>query len=80
MLAWRHTKAAFAQKSVLSVQDLLDGYDAETTGVVILSDGNRVTASDEPTLVGTDTTATSSSAASVRAAGRKRWSMPGGRV
>ena len=57
VLAWRHTKAAFAQKSVLSVQDLLDGYDAETTGVVILSDGNRVTASDEPTLVGTDTTA-----------------------
>lgn len=57
VLAWRHTKAAFAQKSVLSVQDLLDGYDAETTGVVILSDGNRVTASDEPTLIGTDTTA-----------------------
>ena len=57
VLAWRHTKAAFAQKSVLSVQDLLDGYDADTTGVVILSDGNRVTASDEPTLVGTDTTA-----------------------
>ena len=24
VLAWRHTKAAFAQKSVLSVQDLLD--------------------------------------------------------
>ena len=42
---------------MLSVQDLLDGYDAETTGVVILSDGNRVTASDEPTLIGTDTTA-----------------------
>ena len=57
VLAWRHTKAAFAQKSVLSVQDLLDGYDADTTGVVILSDGNRVTASDEPTLIGTDTTA-----------------------
>ena len=43
--------------SSVSVQDLLDGYDAETTGVVILSDGNRVTASDEPTLIGTDTTA-----------------------
>ncbi len=58
MLAWRHTKAAFAKKSVLSVQNLLDGYDAETTGTVLLSDGNRVTASsDEPTLVGTDTTA-----------------------
>ena len=57
VLAWRPMKTAFAQKYVLSVQDLLDGYDAETTGVVILSDGNRVTASDEPTLIGTDTTA-----------------------
>ena len=57
VLAWRPMKTAFAQKSVLSVQNLLDGYDAETTGVVILSDGNRVTASDEPTLIGTDTTA-----------------------
>ena len=56
VLAWRHTKAAFAQKSVLSVQDLLDGYDAATTGVVLLADGNRVTASDDPSLIGTDTT------------------------
>ncbi len=29
---WRHTKAAFAQKSVLSVQDLLDGYDRRDHG------------------------------------------------
>lgn len=56
VLAWRHTKAAFAQKSVLSVQDLLDGYDAAITGVVLLADGNRVTASDDPSLIGTDTT------------------------
>lgn len=56
VLGWRHTEAAFAKKSVLSVQNLLDGYDAETTGTVLLSDGNRVTASDEPSLIGTDTT------------------------
>ena len=56
VLGWRHTGAAFAKKSVLSVQNLLDGYDAETTGTVLLSDGNRVTASDEPSLIGTDTT------------------------
>ena len=55
VLGWRHTGAAFAKKSVLSVQDLLDGYDAETTGTVLLSDGNRVTASDDPSLIGTDT-------------------------
>lgn len=41
---------------MLSVQNLLDGYDAETTGTVLLSDGNRVTASDETSLIGTDTT------------------------
>ncbi|MFR4414902.1 MAG: hypothetical protein ACLT4C_06385, partial [Butyricicoccus sp.] len=45
-----------SQKSVLSVQNLLDGYDAEITGTVLLSDGNCVTASDEPSLIGTDTT------------------------
>ena len=56
VLGWRHTGAAFAKKSVLSVQNLLDGYDAEITGTVLLSDGNRVTASDEPALIGTDTT------------------------
>ena len=56
VLGWRHTGAAFAKKSVLSVQNLLDGYDAEITGTVLLSDGNRVTASDEPSLIGTDTT------------------------
>lgn len=56
VLGWRHTGAAFAKKSVLSVQNLLDGYDAETTGTVLLSDGNHVTASDEPSLIGTDTT------------------------
>lgn len=41
---------------MLSVQNLLDGYDAEITGTVLLSDGNCVTASDEPSLIGTDTT------------------------
>lgn len=56
VLGWQHTGAAFAKKSVLSVQNLLDGYDAEITGTVLLSDGNRVTASDEPSLIGTDTT------------------------
>ena len=40
-----------------SVQNLLDGYDAEITGTVLLSDGNCVTGqSDEPSLIGTDTT------------------------
>ena len=38
VLGWRHTGAAFAKKSVLSVQNLLDGYDAEITGTVLLSD------------------------------------------
>ena len=33
--------------SGVSVQDLLDGYDAATTGGVLLADGNRVTAVGE---------------------------------
>ena len=54
MLAYRHTKAEFAQKSVLSVQSLLNGYDADTTGTILLVEGNRVEASNVPELIGTD--------------------------
>ena len=54
MLAYRHTKAEFVQKSVLSVQSLLNGYDADTMGTILLVEGNRVEASNVPELIGTD--------------------------
>ena len=56
ILAYRHTKEAFAQKSVLSVQTLLDGYDVNTMGTFLLVRGNVVEASNDPAMIGVDVT------------------------
>lgn len=72
-LLW-HTGAAFAKIRAL-VQNLLDGYDAETTGTVLLSDGNRVTASILSSSVRIPRKIICS-AASARAAMPTGWSMP----
>ena len=54
VLAYRHTKAEFSQRSVLSVQDLLDGYDVNAMGTLLLVKENRVEASNAPDLIGMD--------------------------
>lgn len=46
LLAYRHTPAAFAQKSVLSIQSLLDGYTIEDTGTLFITEGDHVIASN----------------------------------
>ena len=56
LLAYRHTKEAFAQKSVLSVQTLLDGYDMNTVGTFLLVRSNVVEASNDPAMIGVDVT------------------------
>ena len=56
LLAYRHTKEAFAQKSVLSVQTLLDGYDMNTVGTFLLVRSNVVEASNDPAMIGIDVT------------------------
>ena len=56
ILAYRHTKEAFAQKSVLSMQTLLDGYDRNTVGTFLLVRSNVVEASNDPAMIGTDVT------------------------
>ena len=56
ILAYRHTKEAFAQKSVLSVQTLLDGYDMNTVGTFLLVRSNVVEASNDPAMIGVDVT------------------------
>ena len=52
VLAYRHVGAEFAQKSVLSIQDLLDGYAVKTSGTILLTEENRVRASNDPELIG----------------------------
>ena len=56
ILTYRHTKAAFAQKSVLSMQTLLDGYDRNTVGTFLLVRSNVVEASNDPAMIGVDVT------------------------
>lgn len=56
ILAYRHTKEAFAQKSVLSMQTLLDGYDRNTVGTFLLVRSNVVEASNDPAMLGVDVT------------------------
>lgn len=54
VVAYRHIRAEFVDKSVLSIQDLLNGYPIEDNGTIIITDGNTVTASNDRTLVGND--------------------------
>ena len=52
VLAYRYIPAAFSQKSVLSIQTLLDGYAVSSTGTLLVAEDNRVAASNDPTLIG----------------------------
>ena len=52
VLAYRYIPAEFSQKSVLSIQTLLDGYEIISTGTLLVAEDNRVAASNDPTLIG----------------------------
>ena len=52
VLAYRHTEAEFSQKSILSVQDLLDGYDSNLMGTLLMVSDDRVMASNTPEMIG----------------------------
>ena len=54
VLAYRYIPAEFSQKSVLSIQTLLDGYEISSTGTLLVAEDNRVAASNDPTLIGTN--------------------------
>ena len=52
VLAYRYIPAEFSEKSVLSIQDLLDGYEVSSTGTLLVAEDNRAAASNDPTLIG----------------------------
>ena len=52
VLAYRYIPAEFSQKSILSIQTLLDGYEISSTGTLLVAEDNRVAASNDPTLIG----------------------------
>ena len=48
VLVYRHTIEEFAEKSILSIQNLLDGYDPEQNGTFVITDGSEIVASNNP--------------------------------
>ncbi len=51
VLVYRHTVKEFAVKSILSIQNLLDGYDKEQNGTFVITDGAEIIASNDQSLL-----------------------------
>ena len=51
LLVYRHTDKEFAAKSILSIQNLLDGYDPEQNGTFVITDGAEIVASNDRSLL-----------------------------
>lgn len=54
VVAYCHTRAEFADKSTISVQTLLRGYERRLAGTVVLVEGKRVVAANDPQLLNTE--------------------------
>ena len=54
LLAYRYTPAEFVEETALSIQSILDGYPAETSGTLFIVQNNQVIASNRPELIGQD--------------------------
>ena len=52
LLAYRYTPAKFVEGTALSIQSVLDGYSAETSGTLFIVQNNQVIASNRPELIG----------------------------
>ena len=55
LLAYRYTPAEFVEETALSIQSILDGYPAETSGTLFIVQNNQVIAANSPELMGQDT-------------------------
>ena len=54
LLAYRYTPAEFVEETALSIQSILDGYPAETSGTLFIVQNNQVVAANRPELIGKD--------------------------
>ena len=54
LLAYRYTPAEFVEETALSIQSVLDGYPAETSGTLFIVQTNQVVAANRPELIGQD--------------------------
>ena len=55
LLAYRYNPAEFVEETALSIQSVLDGYPAETSGTLFIVQNNQVVAANRPELIGQDT-------------------------
>ena len=51
LLVYQHTVKEFAAKSILSIQNLLDGFDKEQNGTFVITDGADIVASNDRSLL-----------------------------
>lgn len=54
VVAYYHTTADYAQNYNMSLQTLFAGYSMQTSGTIIISDGKRVMASNDASLIGSN--------------------------
>ncbi len=47
VLVYRHTPKRYAVKSILSIQNLLDGFETEQKGIFVITDGQEIVASND---------------------------------
>ncbi len=52
VLVYRHTILEFAEKSILSIQNILDGYDPEQNGIFVITNGSEIVASNDRSFLG----------------------------
>ena len=79
LLAYRYTPAEFVEGTALSIQSVLDGYSAETSGTLFIVQNNQVLASNRPELIGQDA-ADSPLVQGIRKAGDRRNADPYPRI
>lgn len=54
LLAYRHTKKEFTNKSILSIQNILDGYSMGSNGTILVVEDNKIIASNDKSLIDKD--------------------------
>ncbi len=54
VLAYRHTKKEFTSKSTLSIQNILNGYNVDSNGTILIVEDNKVIASNDKSLIDQD--------------------------
>lgn len=55
VVAYYHTTVEYLDSFSLSITSMLSGYDRENNGIIVVSNGSDIIASNDPTLIGSST-------------------------